>query len=459
MDNAEAVPDETVTTAFPPVPAESDTGQGSGRPTAPVWVPGGFLLPALILLGLLVVYPIGYTIWRSLYDADGSGFVGLHNYGAMFTDSSTFKAIKNNVIWVVIAPALITALGLIFAVLTERIKWASAFKLIVFMPMAISMVAAGVIFTLVYDQDPNRGVLNAAVVGVHDTFAAPSEYQGAHPRDGGPLKTLKDGAYETTQPVQAGQAAGMPLVAVAADKQQKLKTPVALPAGKPGAITGAVWFDFKKGGGGTPNQPGPGKLGLGQVTVQAVGSDGKVKASATSAKDGSFTLSHLDAGAYTIRLPASNFKAPYNGVTWLGASLVTPAIIGAYVWMWAGFAMVLIGAGLAAIPREALEAARVDGATELQVFRRVTMPLLAPVLVVVMVTLVINVLKIFDLVYIIAPGSTQQDANVLALQMYLKSFTGSGSDQGLGSAIAVLLFLLVLPAMIFNIRRFRREQS
>ncbi|HEX2498122.1 MAG TPA: ABC transporter permease subunit, partial [Actinomycetes bacterium] len=109
------------------------------------------------------------------------------------------------------------------------------------------------------------------------------------------------------------------------------------------------------------------------------------------------------------------------------------------------------------IPRDALEAARVDGATEWQVFRRVTMPLLAPVLLVVLVTLVINVLKIFDLVYIIAPGSTQPNANVLALQMYLASF-GGGNNQGLGSAIAVALFLLVVPAMLFNIRRFRQEK-
>ncbi|NUU25341.1 MAG: sugar ABC transporter permease, partial [Streptomycetaceae bacterium] len=141
----------------------------------------------------------------------------------------------------------------------------------------------------------------------------------------------------------------------------------------------------------------------------------------------------------------------------LGPNLITPAIIGAYVWMWAGFAMVLIAAGLAAIPRDALEAARVDGATEWQVFRRVTVPLLAPVLVVVVVTLIINVLKVFDLVYIISLGSSQKEANVLALQMYLASF-GGGENQGLGSAIGIVLFLLVLPAMLFNIRRFRREQ-
>jgi ABC-type sugar transport system permease subunit len=126
--------------------------------------------------------------------------------------------------------------------------------------------------------------------------------------------------------------------------------------------------------------------------------------------------------------------------------------------MWTGFAMVLIAAGLAQVPRELLEAARVDGANEWQVFRRVTVPLLAPVLVVVLVTLMINVLKIFDLVYIIAPGSTQQDANVLALQLYLSSF-GGGNDQGVGSALGVLLLLLVLPAMLFNIRRFRRERT
>ena len=81
---------------------------------------------------------------------------------------------------------------------------------------------------------------------------------------------------------------------------------------------------------------------------------------------------------------------------------------------------------------------------------------LAPVLVVVTVTLMINVLKIFDLVYIIAPSSSQQNANVLALQLYLSSF-GGGDDQGVGSAIGVILLLLVLPVMIFNIRRLRRE--
>jgi len=128
------------------------------------------------------------------------------------------------------------------------------------------------------------------------------------------------------------------------------------------------------------------------------------------------------------------------------------------VWIWSGFAMVVIAAGLAAIPRDVLEAARVDGASEWQVFRRVTVPLLRPVLVVVFVTLVINVLKVFDLVFVIPPGSVQDDANVVALEMWRVSF-GGARDQGLGSALAVLLFLLVVPAMAFNVRRFRREAA
>lgn len=85
-----------------------------------------------------------------------------------------------------------------------------------------------------------------------------------------------------------------------------------------------------------------------------------------------------------------------------------------------------------------------------------TIPLLAPVLMVVLVTLVINVLKVFDLVFIIGGGDP--DASVLALSMWTESF-GGGNDQGAGSAIAVLLFLLVVPAMLFNIRRLRQERS
>ncbi|MEU6775792.1 sugar ABC transporter permease [Streptomyces sp. NPDC046759] len=412
-----------------------------------------FLLPALVLLGALVVYPIGYSVIRSFYNASGDGFAGADNYKTLFTDDGIRTALKNNVIWVVFAPTVSTALGLIFAVLTERVRWGTAFKLVVFMPMAISMLAAGIIFRLVYDQDPNKGVANAVWVGIHDTFAQSSAFPNAHPGRESPL-TPDGGGFITKATVHTGRTVALPLVGVAPDQMPDGARSAVAARPEPGKITGTTWQDFTRGKGvGRLGAPDPSERGYDGMRIEAV-RDGKVVASATAAADGTFTLPASADGA-RLRLPASNFRQPYNGVEWLGPSLVTPAIIGAYVWMWAGFAMVLIAAGLAGVPRELLEAARVDGANEWQVFRKVTVPLLAPVLAVVVVTLMINVLKVFDLVYIIAPGSSQDDANVLALELYRKGFA---EDQpGVASAIAVLLLVLVIPVMAFNIRRLRRE--
>ncbi|MFC9287285.1 carbohydrate ABC transporter permease [Streptomyces sp. NPDC057052] len=413
-----------------------------------------FLLPALVLLGALVVYPIGYSVVRSFYDQSGDGFAGIDNYRALFTDDGIRTALKNNVLWVVFAPTVATALGLIFAVLTERVRWGTAFKLVVFMPMAISMLAAGIIFRLVYDQDPDKGVANAVWVGVHDTFAQSSAFPKAHPGRRSPLEPAKGGAFLTAEPVRAGDPVFLPLVGVAPD-QMPGGAEKAVPAEpEPGKVTGTAWQDFTRGKGvGTLGVPDPSELGYPGMRIEAV-KDGEVVASATAADDGTFTLPAAADGA-RLRLPASNFAEAYNGLDWLGPSLVTPAIIGSYIWMWAGFAMVLIAAGLASVPRELMEAARVDGANEWQVFRRVTVPLLAPVLAVVTVTLMINVLKVFDLVFIIAPGSSQDDANVLALELYRKGF--SEDQPGIASAIAVFLLLLVIPVMWFNVRRLRRE--
>ncbi|WP_367891567.1 carbohydrate ABC transporter permease [Streptomyces cavourensis] len=420
-------------------------------------IAAAFLLPALVLLGALVVYPIGYSVYRSFFDQAGTGFAGIDNYTALFTDDTILTAVKNNAIWVVFAPTVATALGLIFAVLTERIRWGTAFKLIVFMPMAISMLAAGIIFRLVYDQAPERGVANAVAVSVHDVFSESAGFPKARPLPVHPLEKGEDGSYVSKEPVRAGVPVQVPLVGVApaampADARPAQADPVA----DGDAITGTAWLDFTRGGGGKPNVVDPQELGLKGLKVEAV-RDGRVVATATAGADGVFTLPASADGA-RLRLPADNFREPYNGVDWLGPTLVTPAIIGSYVWMWAGFAMVLIAAGLAGLPRELLEAARVDGANEWQVFRRITVPMLAPVLAVVLVTLMINVLKVFDLVFIIAPGSTQDDANVLALQLYRSSF-GTDADLGIGSAIAVLLLLLVLPVMLFNIRRIRKERQ
>ncbi|AKA04163.1 ABC transporter permease [Streptomyces noursei ZPM] len=443
--------------------SEAGTGTGAGRAGARRrgvagtrwWVAAVFLLPALVLLGALVVYPIGFSVYRSLFDASGDGFVGLGNYGAMFSDEGIRTALRNNVVWVVVAPTASTALGLIFAVLTERVRWGTAFKLVVFMPMAISMLAAGIIFRLVYDQDPQRGVANAVWVGVHDTFAEPAPFPGAKPRPNADLRPSGGGAFTSRSVVRAGVRVALPLVAVQpSDVRGARSAVVARP--RAGQVTGTAWLDFTRGGGGRPNVIDPGEKALAGLRVEAV-KDGRVVASAVTAADGTFALPAAEAVGARVRLPAADFAAAYNGVDWLGPALVTPAIIGSYVWMWAGFAMVLIAAGLAGVPRELLEAARVDGAGEWQVFRRITVPLLAPVLVVVLVTLMINVLKIFDLVYIIAPGSSLRSANVLALQLFQSSF-GTDVDEGLGSAIAVFLLVLVLPVMYVNLRRIRKER-
>jgi alpha-glucoside transport system permease protein len=415
-----------------------------------------FVLPALLLLGALVVYPVLFSAGRSLFDASGDRFVGGQNYAEIFNDPATLKAIRNSTIWVVVAPVLLTGLGLVLAVLTEKVRWATAFKLVLFLPMAVSFLAAGIIFRLAYEEDPNRGVLNAVAVGVHDAFNDRSAYPTARAREGQGLAGDGGGAYRTTEEVRPGQSVSLGFVGVAPDAMPADARPAhAASTGAPAAdaLGGVVYLDFTPGGGGTAGKVDPAEKGLPGMSVEAV-RDGKVAATATTATDGSFNFPGLEAGSYALRLPAENFAAPYQGISWLGPALVTPAIIGAYLWIWTGFAMVLIGAGLAALPRDALEAARMDGANEWQIFRRITVPLLAPVLTVVFVTLVINVMKVFDLVYIIAPGPVQEEANVLATRMWLVSF-GGGNNQGLGSALAVLLLLLVVPAMIFNVRRFR----
>ncbi|QHC17661.1 ABC transporter permease subunit [Streptomyces sp. GF20] len=417
------------------------------------WTPVLFLLPALVLLGALVVYPIGYSVVRSVLDKAGESFVGVDNYVTLFTDDSIRTALANNLIWVALAPTVATALGLVFAVLTERVRWGTAFKLVVFMPMAISMLASGIIFRLVYEQDPDRGVANAAWVAVHDTFNESSAFPKAHPGPKSPLEKSEGGSFTTREPARAGEPVLLPLVGVAPDKMPEDAAPAAGAKPDPGKVTGTAWQDFTRGGGGTPSVVDPEELGYPGIRVEAV-KDGKVVAETRAGPDGTFTLP-AEADGAQLRFPADNFREPYNGVDWLGPSLVTLSVISAYVWMWAGFAMVLIAAGLAGVPRELMEAARIDGANEWQVFRRITVPMLAPVLGVVLVTLMINVLKIFDLIVVIAPGSSRDDANVLAVQLYDSAF--GDRDLGVASAIAVLLFLLVMPVMVTNVRRLRKE--
>jgi alpha-glucoside transport system permease protein len=413
-----------------------------------------FLLPAVLLLGIWLVYPTVYTIIRSFFGPAGylGTWVGIDNWKTLFTTSALTTAIKNNAIWVGVVPAFVTAIGLIFAVLTERVRWAVAFKTVVFLPMAISAFATGVTWRLMYQQDPNLGAINALGRTVSDAFSSPGVLSNALPSTTA-LQSHGGGLLLKT-PLHPGGVALLGLTGIAPTDVPHGARQAVKPAGRSGAIDGVVWRDFKPGGG-KPGVVEQGELGLPGVTVELRDSSGKVVQSTQTNSNGTFTFSGVSAGTYNAGIGAQTFAKPFGGYSWLGPRLITPALLIAYIWIWAGFAMVVIAAGLAAMPRDVLEAARTDGATELQVFRRVTVPLLAPVLSVVFITMIINVLKVFDIVIALAPEGSQNNANVLALAMWRTAF--SGFDFGTGSAIAVFIFVLVLPVLALNIRRFRRE--
>jgi alpha-glucoside transport system permease protein len=280
-----------------------------------------FVGPALILIGFFIVYPAIRTIILSFYTQAGIGynaplkFIGLDNYINMTQDSSMGTAIVNNILWLVVVTPATVVLGVIFAVLFDRVRYEAVAKSIVFIPMAISATAAGVIWRLMYADDPHTGTINAILQHIIPTF-----------------------------------------------------------------------------------QP----------------------------------------------------------LSFLGStSFVNFALMGAQVWTSLGFAVVVLSAALKAIPRDLTEAARIDGATELQIFRRVTVPLMWPTITVIGTLTMISVLKIFDLVYTMTGGGPAGASDVLALRMYTESF--ANANPGYGSAIAVVLLIAVMPIMALNIRRFRSE--
>ena len=143
-------------------------------------------------------------------------------------------------------------------------------------------------------------------------------------------------------------------------------------------------------------------------------------------------------------------------VSWTGQeSTVNYAIIVAYVWASTGFCMVVLSAALKGISQEVIEAARTDGATEWDIFRRIQLPLLSLPISVVAVWMIINVIKIFDIVYIMTKGGPGGASRVIGYTYYVETFeAGKG---GYGAAVAVLMLVLIIPIMAFNIRRFRSE--
>jgi alpha-glucoside transport system permease protein len=439
-----------------------------------------FLLPGLLWLLVIVVYPFIATIWRSLFDATGANFIGLDNYKAIFSTTDIIISLKNNVVWVVVFPFLVTFFGLVFAVLTERIRWSTAFKTIVFMPLVFSATAAGLTWASIFFIDPHTGMVNATIQGVSNSVSPPGLYPidtstgqsvlslaatGLQPGSGGTLVSKST--------VSPGGTVQMGLIGVSPTTlQQNGAAPAAVPSAGSGSIAGLVWRDFSPAHPTVRGQVFPDEDGIPGLHLSLLAASGTAAATTTTAANGSFSFSSVGSGPYRVQIDAKNFQPGFNGIFFLGTQSLTPtsnlsptaqailslpivdiAMIIAYLWVWAGFAMVVIGAGLAALNREVLEAAQIDGATEWQTLRRVTVPMLQPVLIVVFVTMLINVLKIFDIIVNMAAPSSQSGASTIALQMY--NYFGSDNGKGLAAALAVALFVLVVPAMLLNLKRIR----
>jgi alpha-glucoside transport system permease protein len=315
--------------AAAPVPltgAGLENGQATTTRTRP---PGGggrrwsallFLAPAAVLLGALVIYPTIATVGRSFYDKTGDAFIGAQNYQALFTSQRLLVAIRNNALWVVVFPLVVTFLGLVFAVLTERIRWGTAFKTILFMPMAISLLAAGVIWRLVYDADPHLGVLNAAISGVADVFNPPGLYSEARPASG--VQPVSAGAYTSSATVQSGGTAQLGFTGIPPDQLPQGAQPASPPQAQQGAVSGVVWRDFLPGGGrvGVVDR---GEYGLPGVHLTLLRGDGSSAGSTTTSSDGAFRFSGVSGGQYRVRVDSSNFSQGFQGVGWLGAQSVT----------------------------------------------------------------------------------------------------------------------------------------
>ena len=288
-----------------------------------------FVLPALVVLALFLIYPAYYTIRLAFYEGDFhfnfSHYVGLDNFKQLLTNDKDFLdlskfppggALINNLRWVIFYISLSLLIGLGLAVLAVRVRYERVVKTVIFVPMAIAATAVGIIWLFVYSPDPGIGVLNAVLVGLDSSF---------HP------------------------------------------------------------------------------------------------------------------------------------IAWLGRpDLVNYALIFAYIWASVGFVMVVLSAAIKGIPAEIMEAARVDGAGEWNIFRRIMLPMLSLPISVVTIWLFINVIKVFDIIYVMTTGGPGTSSRVIAFTMYEETF--HNGRPGYGAAVAVIMLILIAPVMVLNVRRFRSEK-
>nr|WP_203433993.1 sugar ABC transporter permease [Jiangella asiatica] len=289
---------------------------GRAKRRVDIWQSLAFVLPALLLLGIGLIYPAVRTIYQSFFDRTSDSFVGLDNYSDIFTDSAMLVVLRNTAVWVILTPILATFIGLVYAVLVDRARIEAAAKAVIFLPMAISLVGASIIWRYVYEYRPDQQ--NIEQVGLLNQILV---WLGMEPRH------------------------------------------------------------------------------------------------------------------FLVDTP-----------------LNTVFLIVVMVWVQAGFAMTVLSAAIKAIPSDITEAAQLDGLTGVRMVRYITVPSIRPALVVVLTTISIGTLKVFDIVRTMTGG--QFDTSVVANEFYTQGF--QLGDTGLASTLAVLLFVLVIPIVVYNVRQLRK---
>ncbi|MEW6566600.1 MAG: sugar ABC transporter permease [Chloroflexota bacterium] len=284
------------------------------QPRLRPWI---YVGPLLLLLGFYLVYPTVNTLYLSFFDERSERFVGLANYIWSFTSDAMRIAFRNNILWLVLLTVFSVGLGLVIAVLVDRVRYEAVAKSIIFLPMAISFVGASVIWRFVY-------------------------------------------AYKPANVPQIGLLNGL--------------------------LTG--------------------------IGMEPIG--------------------------WLVEKATNNF-----------------GLIAVGVWLQTGFCMVILSAAIKGIPREIVEAARVDGASEWRVFWQITVPMIGSTIAVVATTVIITALKAFDIVFVLTNGT--RDTEVIANRMYKEMF--SFLNFGRASAIAVILLMAIIPVMVANIRRFQAQEA
>ena len=237
-----SVPPSLATTKPKPRP-----GGDRRRPGSAVMA-GIFLLPALVLLGAFVVWPAIATAVRSLYNVAGDDFVGIDNYQTMFELRRMRRAMVNSFVWVVAFPLMVVTVGLILAVLSDKVRWKTAFKTVVFLPMAISLLASGIIWRIVYESDPDRGLINALIDIPRSVVSPAGGLEGAAPSLPDAVTVRGDRGMELAVDVGAdGGVARLGLLRLRTDQLPEDTTQAADPVAEAGAVTGVVWRDIKPG--------------------------------------------------------------------------------------------------------------------------------------------------------------------------------------------------------------------